>query len=1639
MKIKISSKQFHRARANASLKWPGLAAMFFAAIGCLKLSANPTGMTVRLGTATAQTSGAQLNLTVSQAAFLNWNSFNIQAGETTTFIQPSANSVVLNEIGGASPSQIFGNLNANGTVILANANGFYFGPNSMIKVGGDFIATTAPITPDFGSGSSWTFTGMPPLASIINYGSIQAGNGRSLFLIAENIQNNGSLNAPGGSIGLAAGQTVLVSERPDGRGLSASVQVPAGSVNNLGQITADAGTIALQARVVNQNGIIQADSVQNQNGVIELIASDQLTLGAKSQIIASGDNSPAGSAGGNVTLKSGNTFSDSTGSQIITTGGAQGGNGGNVEISAPSVLSLNSGINARAQAGWTAGKFLLDPDYIILDTTGSGSAGSGTVLAGSNPGSTLDLNVNSAFANLAVSQIILQAVYDITLAGGTSWNLSGTIGANYGGVTRGQLTLEAGRNIIFGNGSKISDANNWSVSLDAGYNFANNTVQSGYGNIYLNGGSGQSGKGSIQLSQGSINLTAGNSVVVGPGCQLMDAGGTIGLYAPTINQNGLIQANSVGNQHGIIELVAADQLTLGANSQIIASGDNSPAGSAGGNVTLQSGNTFSDSVGGKIITTGGANGGNGGNIEISAPEVSSLNSIFYANANSGWLGGVFTLGAANLALGTSGNAAAWNGSSSTLSLNVNKAFNNNAASAVPGFSQIILEAIGSTSQGIFTPGNITLNTSATWNLGKSTGSTDANKNVTPTLNGQLILEAGGNIIFGNGSKITDANNWSASLLAGYDFVNNAIQSGAGYIYLNNNSGGNTGGGTIQTAAGSIILFAGESILAGSGSVYTTLGGGIFADALAGNINTGSFNGGNGTSQKSNYSFTSTGANPSTILGGFSTAAGGNVTLIAGNNIDSTPTVPQNQWPGASGAYGSGNVTIIAGNQITGNYNLANGVGTLFAGVQVSSAQAGVLQNPNANPTAYTATLNNLETEVTQASNPNGNIGGMVKGSLQTVTLSLIQGSWNAWAANNIYLKEVNNPNGAFNTLQSFLFDYAPDAAANFWAGNAIELVGNNLARPTSQGKILIIYAPILSLNAGAGGITIDNNIILYPSSEGSLQIITRDGGSLSSVVSGAASATPKLNGITMSDSDSTDYITFASEHDYIHLNDANPHPVYLGISGDINSFSLTVPTFAEINVVGDAYNFGFTGQNLGSSQTTSINVGQTAKVNMENLDLLNPATDSGLTVGGDITYQPFSGANQNVTLGNQGLSLSGPGNFTINARNIDLGVSGGINVLAPDAALAAISLDGANLAVTTSGNLEMTSSAIANYGLLGGITLNVGVNNGGILDVGGTSTGLSAGLVKGIITTSGGNISITAGGNVNVDGSRIAAYDGGNIDVTSKNGDVDAGAGGQGSVSFTALELVKPDPNDATTWYLESIPAQIPLSGIVATTVAGYNIANNAIILSDAQLGNITVNAPNGSINASSGGILQIAFNAADTRDNFISLTAGHDITATGSGVLGYNIQLKAGGDITGLIFGSQSVKINSQNNVDVTVVSGGNVDINASGAVSGTVISGGNLDVSGGSVTASLIAESVSASGDTSGANMGIPQNVAKVNTETADDASTVASKTDDQNDDEIKKKGKGIALAQKTGRVTVVLPSKQQQPKAQTPDPRT
>ncbi len=63
--------------------------------------------------------------------------------------------------------------------------------------------------------------------------------------------------------------------------------------------------------------------------------------------------------------------------------------------------------------------------------------------------------------------ILLEASGTITLNSGATWDLSGSTGK-----TSGQLTLEAGGSITLNNGSSIVDANDWSITLEAGYNFA---------------------------------------------------------------------------------------------------------------------------------------------------------------------------------------------------------------------------------------------------------------------------------------------------------------------------------------------------------------------------------------------------------------------------------------------------------------------------------------------------------------------------------------------------------------------------------------------------------------------------------------------------------------------------------------------------------------------------------------------------------------------------------------------------------------------------------------------------------------------------------------------------------------------------------------------------------------------------------------------------------------------------------------------------------------------------------------------------------------------------------------------------------------------------------------------------------------
>ena len=1572
--------------------------------------ANPTGLTVSFGSAVARQTGSQLSITAGNNAVLNWQNFNIAPGETTVFNQPSATSIVWNRVNDPNPSQIFGTIQANGVVVLLNSSGFYFGPNSFVSAAG-LVVSTANCAPPQNAGGSWVFNGPPPLASIVNYGHIQVGQAGSAFLIADQIENHGDILAPGGNIGLAAGQTVTLSERPDGRGMSMQVMLPQGSVNNYGNLIADAGTIALNAKVVNQNGFIQANSVQNQNGIIELVASDALNLGANSHISAEGDDSAAGSAGGSVTLKSGNVFSDAAGSSIVTAGGANGGNGGDVEVSAPNIDSLNSSMNGSAAADYRGGEFLLDPANIILGTSGAGVAdGSGTVAYNSGSG-TLNINVNQAFKNKNFSQILLQATGNITLNAGVTWNLY----TSTGNETAGTLTLEAGGNIVFGSGSLLTDANGWMVNLLAGVSFPSGAVRSGIGNIYLNGSNGGAGSGSIQLAQGSVNLSAGNSIQLGSG------------YVRTV---------------------------------------------AGGNITLNGGNSFSSSSGN--VETGGSPAsptGAGGNIYLAA--------------------GSFSIGGQIANRGTGGLTLYYGGSS----LNVGSIASHLIS------SRITLES----KNDILLPYNLN------WNLSDSTGLNQ----------GQLTLEAGGNVGFQydsaslSGATIFDANNWSLAIFAGVVNFTTPIPTviaGTGTISFFDEAGqifasnGDLPSGRIQTASGNITLVAGQDINMGSGVVNTTGGGSINAHALAGSIDTGSYAQGYiiqpASSASQGYIIDS-----GYGIGGISTLAGGNVNLTAGSDVTSVlpanngyyyyshqdgryDYVPTGTTDGTagSGAYGSqpGNVTIVAGGNVTGHYLVANGTGGIFAGVNMDA---------NGNPVVDGAgkyVLGGSGSAGTDLSSPN-------------LALSLINGGWNVTAAQNIILQEIRNPNGVFNIYAgaaNHAFDYGLNDYVNLMAGNLVQLGASSSLLPRlndSDGvPVPFIYPSILNVTAGAGGVTLVgddnfNQLILYPSPQGSLTINTTGGGSLAGSLPATAGA-PQIYNLVVSDGDPGQYfngnLSLADVYGLnghaaapIHL--GSPTPISINVSGDLNQVFLVVPEAAQINVVGNINNSRFQGMNLNASDITIINVGQSAKNNMENLGLLNPATDGHLAVGGDInnrgaftsidlsqiagaqmpnlallaqaitpqnapspvtlltsfyydpttkilTYQDIPGTTlasvlqllQHLSIqvyqngvpqwadppyntipitatvsvinaetaqalqtkytslgatpsGTYGYAIGGGGKFEITARNVDLGTTAGIQSFgagyyrnASGYPLAGRFTTGADILVNLTGDLTMYSTAISS--LNGG---NIYVNADGNINVGSSDFSVNSFSARGIYTTGQGNVAVYAGGNIDVNGSRIAAYDvrpstgsgaltsGGSATVVSRNGNINAGNGNSGFVIVSSYLV------DSVTHQVTALSQTIPGSGILETSYT--------------QPGNILVEAPHGTINAGAGGIMQLLLdnpvppettlfglplNLTSLADMFRLALDGRSVSAlelehslngiagnsTVSVYAGYELQQFNGGPALVDSFGNPVVNADNLSAGTLVKTSDNqNIDANGSGVIgAGTV----NLNASGG-ITGNIFA----------------------------------------------------------------------------------
>ena len=450
--------------------------------------ANPTGGTVTSGAASITVSGGTTTIqqTTDKTA-INWQSFNIGKGEAVKFIQPSSSSIALNRVIGSDASAIYGTLSANGKVFLINPNGVLFAPGSQVNVGGLVASTLNMSDSDFMSGKT-AFGGSG--GSVINQGSITATN--YAVLIGPQVKNEGVISAQ--VTGMAAGSQVsLAFNGSNLLNVTVDTGIAKGSAVNSGQILADGGLVvmsagtknALLSTVVNNSGVIRAQSFNQVNGVVRLegstvvnsgtldasgkangqtggtikVLGDNVTLTSTAAIDVSGD-AGGGTAliGGayqgkgpeynatNTTVASGATINadgvtSGNGGQVViwandTTkfagvitaqGGSESGNGGSVETSGKKTLNIadSARVNTMAAQGKT-GSWLLDPTNYTVGTGGNADNYMNNSYLSTQLGST-DMNIQTVADGSEGG--------DITITAPVSWsshtlNLSATRNIN---------------------------------------------------------------------------------------------------------------------------------------------------------------------------------------------------------------------------------------------------------------------------------------------------------------------------------------------------------------------------------------------------------------------------------------------------------------------------------------------------------------------------------------------------------------------------------------------------------------------------------------------------------------------------------------------------------------------------------------------------------------------------------------------------------------------------------------------------------------------------------------------------------------------------------------------------------------------------------------------------------------------------------------------------------------------------------------------------------------------------------------------------------------------------------------------------------------------------------------------------------
>src|SRR4030042_3182 len=222
---RISRKYYVRQIVSCCLVW---CMLFVIPARVAMANIGDGGWTVPVGSPVIDAPGGSAPATITindLQTIINWQNFDTDIGQLVQFLKESGNFAVLNRIiGEGGATQFNGILQAlNGDVFVVNTRGVVFGPQSYVQAR-NLVASGIDIKNENFMNGIYQFEKFAPteghpysdlIGNVTNEGiGIEKGiyADESIALIGQNVINRGLISAPGGTVILAAGESVLLSD-----------------------------------------------------------------------------------------------------------------------------------------------------------------------------------------------------------------------------------------------------------------------------------------------------------------------------------------------------------------------------------------------------------------------------------------------------------------------------------------------------------------------------------------------------------------------------------------------------------------------------------------------------------------------------------------------------------------------------------------------------------------------------------------------------------------------------------------------------------------------------------------------------------------------------------------------------------------------------------------------------------------------------------------------------------------------------------------------------------------------------------------------------------------------------------------------------------------------------------------------------------------------------------------------------------------------------------------------------------------------------------------------------------------------------------------------------------------------------------